>query len=145
MGFFQRLFSADGFMPHGMCYMWGKRVIALHVTSDAIIALAYYSIPIMLIYFVWKRKDLVFNWIFLCFAAFIVACGTTHVMEIINIQYPAYWLSGAIKAFTAVVSIVTAILLFRLVPIALRLPSPQQLRESNEALQREVAERKEAA
>jgi light-regulated signal transduction histidine kinase (bacteriophytochrome) len=79
-----------------------------------------------------------------CFAIFIVACGTTHLMEILNIWKPTYWLSGVIKAFTALVSIVTAILLIRLVPQALALPSPDQLRKSNAALQNEIRERMEA-
>jgi hypothetical protein len=88
MGFIQRLFSTDGFMPHGMCYEWNASVIWLHVVSDAVIAFSYYSIPLTLIYFVRKRKDLVFNWMFVCFAVFIVACGTTHLMEILNIWHP---------------------------------------------------------
>ncbi len=145
MGFFERIFSSDGFMPHGCCYMWDPAVIWLNVISDATIALAYYSIPLTLVYFVRKRKDLAFDWIFLCFAIFIVACGTTHLMEILNIWHPTYWLSGIIKAITAIVSIVTAILLIKLVPQALALPSPAQLRKSNEALQREILERTQAA
>src|SRR5471030_1760832 len=121
MDFLEGLFSTDGFMPHGMCYNWDPNVIALHVVSDAIIALAYYSIPLTLLYFVRKRKDLAFDWMFLCFAVFIVACGTTHLMEILNIWHPTYWLSGVLKAITAATSIVTAILLIRLVPQALAL------------------------
>src|SRR5882762_6352214 len=111
MGFLNWLFSEKGFHPHGMCYMWDEGLIRLHVISDAAIAIAYYSIPLTLLYFVRKRKDLVFDWIFLCFAAFIVACGTTHLMEILNIWHPTYWLSGVIKAITAALSITTAILL----------------------------------
>ena len=145
MDFIQRLFSTDEFMPHGMCYEWNPAVIWLHVSSDALIALAYYSIPITLIYFVRKRKDLAFDWIFVCFAIFIIACGTTHLMEILNIWHPTYWLSGLIKAITALTSIVTAVLLVRLVPQALALPSPDQLRKSNEALQNEIRERTQAA
>lgn len=145
MDFIRRIFSTDGFMPHGCCYIWNPHVIWLHVISDAVITLAYYSIPLALIYFVRHRKDLAFDWIFICFATFIVACGTTHAMEILNIWYPTYWLSGIIKAITAIVSIATAILLIRLVPQALALASPQQLRENNEALQREISERKQAA
>jgi signal transduction histidine kinase len=131
-------------MPHGMCYEWDPAVIWLHVSADAVIALAYYSIPITLLYFVQKRKDLAFDWMLVCFAIFIVACGTTHVMEIINIWHPTYWLSGIIKAVTALASIITAILLIRLVPQALKIPSPEQLRESNTALQNEIAEKTEA-
>ncbi len=141
MDFLEQLLSTTGFMPHGHCYAWDSRLILLHVVSDALIALAYYSIPITLIYFVRKRKDLVFDWMFVCFAIFIVACGTTHLMEILNIWYPFYWLAGIIKAITAITSIITAILLIRLVPRALALPSPEQLRQSNEALQKEIRER----
>jgi signal transduction histidine kinase len=138
------LFSTDGFMPHGMCYEWKPGVIWLHVVSDGLIALAYYSIPLTLMYFVRRRKDLVFDWIFICFAIFIVACGTTHVMEIFNIWHPTYWLSGTIKAVTALASIITAILLVRLVPAALALPSPTQLAEANQLLQREIKDREAA-
>jgi signal transduction histidine kinase len=141
VNWFRHLFSTSGFMPHGMCFEWNSNVIGLHVVSDAVIALAYYSIPITLLYFVRKRRDLVFDWMFVCFALFIVACGTTHLMEILNIWKPTYWLSGLIKAITALLSIVTAILLIKLVPQALQIPSPAQLRESNTALQNEVAER----
>ena len=145
MDFIQQLFTGDGFMPHGCCYQWNASLIWLHVISDGLIALAYYSIPLTLVYFVRKRKDLVFDWIFLCFAIFIVACGTTHLMEIYNIWHPTYWLSGIIKAITAIVSVATAVLLIRLIPQALALPSPGQLYKSNEALQREIEERTRAS
>jgi len=145
MGFIEWLFSSDEFMPHGMCYEWNPAVIWLHVISDGLIALAYYSIPLTLVYFVRKRTDLAFDWMFVCFAVFILACGTTHLMEILNIWHPTYWLSGVIKAITALTSIITAILLIKLVPQALALPSPAQLRKSNESLQREVQERMQAA
>jgi len=145
MDFLEHIFSTDGFMQHGMCYEWNPAVIWLNVLSDGFIAMAYYSIPITLLYFVRKRKDLVFDWMFVCFAIFIVACGTTHLMEILNIWVPTYWLSGIIKAITAITSIVTAVLLVRLVPQALALPSPSQLRKTNEALQREIRERTQAA
>ena len=145
MGWLERLFSTSDFMPHGMCYDWNSTLITLHVTSDALIAFAYYSIPLTLVYFVRKRKDLAFDWMFVCFAIFIVACGTTHLMEILNIWKPTYWISGFIKAFTALVSVATAILLIRLIPQALALPSPEQLRRSNEALQKEIHERLEAS
>ena len=144
MDLLRRLFSTNEFMPHGMCYEWNPAVIQLHVWSDALIALAYYSIPLTLLYFVRRRKDLAFDWMFLCFAVFIVACGTTHVMEIVNIWHPAYWLSGVIKAVTAATSIVTAILLIRLVPKALALPSPEQLRKTNAILQNEIHDRIQA-
>src|SRR6202012_3940541 len=110
----------------------------------ALIALAYYSIPLTLVYFVRKRKDLAFDWMFVCFAIFIVAWGPTHLMEILNIWKPTYWLSGIIKALPALVSVASSILLIRLIPQALALPSPDQLRKSNAALQKEIHERMDA-
>ncbi len=144
MDFVYKLFSSDGFMPHGHCYLWNPGVLWLHIVSDALITLAYFSIPFTLIYFVRKRQDLAFNWMFVCFAVFIVACGTTHLMEIWSVWHPTYWLSGVIKALTALASVPTAILLVRLVPKALALPSPEHLRRANEDLKREIDERKEA-
>jgi C4-dicarboxylate-specific signal transduction histidine kinase len=139
--FLSKLFSSD-FEPHGACYLWRPEIVWLHATSDSLIALSYYLIPILLIYFVRKRTDLPFNWIFVMFGVFILACGTTHVMEVWTIWDPVYRLSGVIKAFTAVVSIATAVMLVKLIPQALALPSPAQLRTANLDLGREITERR---
>ena len=128
-------------MPHGHCYMWEPILLWLHVGSDALIAIAYCTIPVTLIYFVRRRKDLQFNWMFLCFAVFILACGASHVMEIWTVWHPSYWLAGAIKAVTAMASIPTAILLMTLIPFALALPSPAALAASNEQLRKEIDDR----
>jgi len=82
MELLQRLLSTDGFMPHGHCYLWQPALVTLHLLSDGLIALAYTSIPFTLVYFVRKRRDVPFNWIFFCFGVFIIACGATHYMEI---------------------------------------------------------------
>ncbi len=140
----ERLFTTDGFMPHGMCYMWRPAILAVHVGADSLIALAYFTIPFTLLYFVRKRVELRFGWIFSSFAIFIVACGISHVMEIWTIWYPMYWLSGAVKVITALASVMTAILLIKLVPIALRLPSPSALQAANDDLARQVSERQRA-
>ena len=124
-------------MPHGHCYLWEPGILTLHIVSDALITLAYFSIPFTLVYFVRKRADLQFHWMFLCFALFIVACGTTHLMEIWAVWHPTYWLTGSVKAITALASVPTAIALVRLMPKALALPSPEDLRQ-------EIAERKRA-
>ena len=141
MDFFRRFFSTDGFMPHGMCYRWDPLVIWLHVISDGLITLAYYSIPITLLFIVHRRKDLRFSWMFLCFSLFILACGTSHFMEIWNIWHPVYWISGGVKAVTAVSSIVTAILLVGLIPQALSLPSAETTRKKAEDKLRASEER----
>jgi PAS domain S-box-containing protein len=129
--------SSNDYMPHGYCYLWNAKLVWLHVISDSLIALAYLSIPVTLVYFIRKRRDVPFNWVFVCFGAFILACGGTHLMEVWTLWHANYWLSGTLKAVTAVTSVGTAILLVRLIPQALALPRP-------EALRREIVERQRA-
>lgn len=132
--FLQRLFSSEGFMPHGHCYLWNPGLVWLHVVSDGLIAAAYTSIPFTLLYFARKRHDIPFNWMFVCFGVFIIACGATHAMEIWTLWTPTYWLAGVIKAITALASVPTAILLVRLVPRAVAMPTQHQLSEAHAAL-----------
>ena len=135
--------SAGGFIPHGHCYLWKPELVGLHIVSDVLIALAYYSIPFMLVYFVRKRRDIPFDWIFLMFGSFIVACGTTHLLDVWTLWHPIYWVSGFVKAITALVSLCTAALLVPLIPKALALPSPAQLEATNVALRNEITQRKQ--
>jgi two-component sensor histidine kinase len=128
------LFSSDGFMPHGHCYLWNPALIGLHVISDGLITLAYLSIPFTLVYLARKRRDIPFNGMFFSFGMFIVACGATHAMEVLTLWTPWYWLSGTIKAITAVASITTAVLLVRILPKALAIPRSSDLFEAHEKL-----------
>ncbi|HET7500778.1 MAG TPA: PAS domain S-box protein [Kofleriaceae bacterium] len=142
--FWKELFSPDGFMPHGHCYLWRPELVWLHVISDGLVALAYISIPFTLLYFVRKRRDVPFHWMFLCFGTFIITCGLTHVMEIWTLWNPVYRLAGLIKAITATASLPTAILLIKLIPRALAIPTPAQLARAHDELRRahEVLERR---
>jgi len=99
-------------------------------------------IPAALVHLIRRRRDLVFHWMFLLFAVFILSCGATHVMGIITLWEPAYRLDGLIKAITAIASLPTAMLLLRLVPQAAVIPSPTQWRQANEELQSEILERR---
>ena len=127
-------FSTERFMPHGMCLVWRQDLIWLHVISDTLIALSYFSIPFALVYFVRKRTDLAYPWMFLLFAVFILACGTTHFFAAWVMWYPDYVWQGLVKAATAAVSVATAVLLWPLIPRALALPSPAQLASANTQL-----------
>jgi PAS domain S-box-containing protein len=143
MDFLRQVFGAGEFMPHGYCYMWNPGLVWLHVLSDSLIALSYFTIPFTLLWFVRKRRDLPFSWIFVLFGAFIVACGATHVMEVWNLWHAQYWLAGGLKAVTALASVATAILLARLVPQALDLPNISDWARANVALESEIHERRE--
>ena len=139
--FLRKLFSSD-FMPHGYCYLWKPEIVWLHAASDGAIALSYLFIPLALVYFVRKRRDLPFHWVFFMFGVFILGCGATHAMEIWTLWHGTYRLAGVIKAITAGASVATAAALVPMIPRALLLPSPSQLRAANLALERENAERR---
>lgn len=121
------LFSTVGLIPHGYCINWTPALLWTYIVSDALIVLAYFSIPFALAYFVWRRRDLKFRRLFLMLGAFILACGIGHLLSIILLWYPVYWLDAAIKATTAAISIATAISLIWVIPKALRLPNPAQM------------------
>ena len=134
-------FDTEGFMPHGYCLMWRPLVFWTNLVSDGVIALSYYSIPFALISFVLRRRDLMFRGVFVMFGIFILGCGTTHIMGIWTLWNPDYGVDGLIKALTAIVSIVTAIVLWPLMPKMLALPSPAQLAQVNRDLSRQIADR----
>lgn len=131
-------------IPHGHCYLWDPGLVGLHVASDTLIAIAYFSIPLALIHFVRQRKDLPYPWLFQLFGAFIIACGLTHVMEIWTLWHPIYWVSGVLKASTVIISLTTAIALIPVIPQALLLPSRQELEQAKNQLEKRVAERTQA-
>lgn len=138
------LLDRSSLSPHGICLLWRPELIWTHVVSDLVIGLAYFSIPVALGVFVTRRRDIVFGWIFWAFAVFILACGTTHFFSIWTLWVPDYAVEALIKALTAIVSLATAILLWPLLPKALALPSPEQLRRANAELVARVKERDDA-
>ncbi|MDF2388238.1 HAMP domain-containing histidine kinase [Nostoc ellipsosporum NOK] len=129
--FLQNFLTEASFIPHGHCYLWQPSLVWLNIVSDSVIALVYYSIPAILVYFAHKRKDFPFKWILVLFGAFIISCGTTHIMDVWTLWHPTYWVSSFIKVITAIVSAYTAVALLPIIPQALALPSPSQLKAAN--------------
>ena len=138
------MFDTEALAPHGMCLLWRPELLWLHVVSDALTGLAYWSIPIVLAVVAVRRRDLLFPWALELFALFILACGATHFLAIWTMWRPDYGLEGAMKAVTAAVSVVTAIALWPLLPRVLALPSGADLARANDQLRQEVAERRDA-
>ena len=135
--FFERLLDSSMFSPHGICLLWEPELIWLHVASDALIATAYFSIPIALAIFVSKRRDLKFGWVYWAFGVFILACGFTHVLSIYTLWVPIYGIEGLVKAATAIASVFTAGMLWPLLPELLTITSPFELRRVRAALEEE--------
>ena len=134
--------SSEGFMPHGHCYLWTPELLWTFVIAESVIVLSYFSIPFALMYFVGRRSDLHFNWIFKLFSLFIFACGTTHLISIWNIWHTDYWLDAMVTAATAAISLVAAIMIWPLIPQALKLPSTTQLEETVDQLHEEIGQRR---
>lgn len=140
----QNFISPSQFIPHGHCYLWKPSLVGLHLVSDLLIAIAYFSIPSLLIYFVCKRKDVPFHKVFFLFSAFIILCGLGHLLEVWTLWHPAYWLTGIESAFTALVSCYTALQMVNLLPQFLALRTPEQLEALNAELEREIVEKQNA-
>jgi signal transduction histidine kinase len=136
--------SQEGFQPHGLCLLWRPDVFWAHVISDVVIAGAYFSIPIALMWLALRRKDLIHRWVLVLFSSFIIACGITHLLGLWTMWVPSYGIEAMAKVATAGVSMTTAILLWPLMPTVIAMPSSEQLALQNQKLAEEVAERKAA-
>lgn len=134
----------DRFMPHGVCYQWRADILWLNVISDLIIASAYFLIPAALVYYMRKRPDTAFPAMVYMFCLFITACGFTHLMGVWMVWNGQYGLHGIMKAFTACVSIATAVMLYPLTPKLLALRSASELEKANADLQKEMEQRKQS-
>jgi len=145
-GFFTHLFDVEGFPPRWYCGSWSEGHGWLHIISDLGVWTAYLAIPLVLWYFVLRRRTLPFRFMFVLFGAFIIFCGTTHLMEAIIFWWPAYRLAGLIKLATAVISWATVIALVPLAPKVLGMRTPEELEaiveQRTAQLNREIEERK---
>lgn len=126
-----------GLKPRGFCLLWETEFVWTYAVSGSGIAIAYFTIPLALAIFARRRRDPLFpplRPILWGFAGFILLCGATHLVDVLTLWVPAYGLGASITAATSIVSIVTAIAVWRILPRGLALPSPRQLEEANAAL-----------
>jgi hypothetical protein len=140
LDFFQRLFESD-FTPQGQAYLMRPEIIWLHVISDGLIALAYLLVLITLAYFLRKRSDLPHRGMFVLFGLFVLACAVAHLLEIWSVWHGTFRLVGVVKAVTGLAAVATAVMLAKLVPEALALPTPEDLEQADLVLgERKVRE-----
>lgn len=116
------------YMPHGHCYLWQPHLLWSNVLADALIAASYFSIPIALMIFAKKRPEIGQHWLTMLFSAFILLCGITHLIGIFTVWNGAYGIHALSKIMTAIVSMVTAVYLFRLLPEALTVATPSEVK-----------------
>lgn len=131
-----------GLQPHGYCLLWQPGLFWSHVIADLVIAASYFSIPVVLVVLARRRVDPDFRWVLHLFGAFIVACGVTHLFGIWTMWTPSYGAEAVAKVLTAAISVVTATMLWPLLPKLIALPSPQALEEANNRLKMEIEVRR---
>ncbi len=136
-------FFESRFMPHGHCYFWNPIIVWANAISDSIISIAYFTIPFTLLYIVRKRKDMNFKFLIILFGIFILGCGSTHVMDVVNIWNPFYFLDSALRIITALASVGTAIMLIKITPQVLIIPNPDEYKIINESLQDQIKQLEE--
>ena len=136
---------ATDFLPHLYCYLKNPALVWTHVTADALIGISYLAISITLAYLVKQsRYGIPFPWMFLAFGLFIIACGGTHLMEVVTVWIPVYVFSAAVKIFTAGASVATAVIFPFTVPKVLTLVQQAKVSEQVTRELRASEERKEA-
>ncbi|MCQ8127119.1 EAL domain-containing protein [Methylomonas rivi] len=133
--FFNEALNLTGLVPHGFCLKWNPLLLWTLVGSDSVIAVSYFSIPFALWYFTQKRADIHNRWLFILFGLFIVACGITHLLDVVTIWRPNYWANALAKVLTAGLSFGTAVIIWLKMPQALLAPSVQQVEQAKSALE----------
>ncbi|KAK9136792.1 hypothetical protein Sjap_007386 [Stephania japonica] len=110
--------------------------------SDFFIALAYFSIPLELIYFVQKSAFFPYRWVLMQFGAFIVLCGATHLINLWTFTMHSKTLAIVMtiaKISTAVVSCATALMLVHIIPDLLSVKTRElYLKNKAEELDKEM-------
>lgn len=123
-------------IPHGYCIAWDPSLLTAFVVGNLLIALSYFAIPLVILRFVRQRTDIDYKSLHWLFAGFIVTCGITHLLHVIELWYPVYYWEAFFDLLTALVSVIAAIMLWRILPALIHMPSAQQLLAANQKLER---------
>ena len=138
--FFAKRFLAESFRPYAASFDWAPPLVWINALADLTIAIAYFTIPIVLFRLAYRRKDLAFRWLVMCFGLFVIASGVVHTVRALNVWQTWFWLETSLKAIAAILSIPTAVLWWRSLPDIVTLPSRRELRDANQSLARANSE-----
>lgn len=125
--FFQKLLDTSDWPPRWLCGEWTEFHGWLYIISDLLIWAAYFSMPILILKYILRKRDVRFYKLYILFAAFILACGSTHFIDAITFWIPVYRLNALFRFVTAIVSWITVFYLIRYLPIAFSLRSEDSL------------------
>lgn len=140
--FFKQLLDTSDWPPRWHCGTWSDFHGWLYIFSDLAIWLAYFIIPVIIIWYIQKKHNVPFLPVFWLFGAFIILCGSTHLLDAVIFWWPAYRLSGFLRFLTAIVSFITVFAVIRDLPKALSLQDTIEDNPENEKLKIEVTKQK---
>ena len=130
--FFKGIFDTGLWPARWHCGYWSAFHGWLYITSDLLIWLAYFMIPVIIFRYVSKRKQVInYPGIYLLFAAFILLCGTTHVLDAAMFWVPMYRLNALVRCFTAIISLLTVYYLIKIIPVAFKQKTSVELEREN--------------
>ncbi len=128
---FSNMFSTQYWPARWDCGSWTTVQGWTSVVSDFVIFGSYFGIPLSIFYF--RRNlppsEILYKDIAILFALFILACGLTHLIDVIIFWQPLYNLSVTVKLVTAIVSALTLIVIIKRFPMLMEFKSPSQLKE----------------
>jgi signal transduction histidine kinase len=130
--------SGIDFLPRGTCYLWKGNIILLHTLADGLIAAAYFTIPVLLLAMVHKRKRTSIGWMFWVFAASFLLSGISQVLNILTIWQPEYNVEAAVKFATGVSWLLAAAGLLKAIPQFLAMPMPEEMSAMNRSLAQQI-------
>ncbi|WP_207492750.1 sensor histidine kinase [Aridibaculum aurantiacum] len=138
--FFQKLLDTADWPPRWHCGNWTDFHGWMYIISDLMIWAAYFAIPLIILRYITRRRDIRFHKIYFLFAGFILACGSTHLLDAIIFWFPAYRLSALVRVLTATISWLTVFSLIKLLPTAFSLRTAEELESEIDQRQKAEAE-----
>jgi signal transduction histidine kinase len=110
------MFSSIPLMPHAVCWRADSHLIWVMVVTNSVTFFSYLSICLTLLFLARRtRASIARDWGYFVvgFALFIVACGSTHLMEVVTTWLPWFWIDATTNVVTALLSAWIAIMLIR--------------------------------
>lgn len=116
--YFRKLFSTADWPARWHCGNWTDFEGWLYIISDLMIWAAYFAIPLIILRYVIRKNSTIYTRLYYLFAAFILACGSTHFIDAMMFWIPVYRFNSLLKFATAIISWVTVIALIKYLPSA---------------------------
>jgi PAS domain S-box-containing protein len=133
-----------GWLPHSICIAGSTGLLGTLVAANTTIALAYFSIPLAIVHVLQRRPGVVHPGLAGLFGAFIFACGLTHLLHVWTLWRPDYAWQALADSATALISLATALALWRWMPAILAIPTVRELQAAIAGLEAEVRRRRTA-